>query len=175
MKITIDIEELKRLNLTANQYIFLNSIFLDVESAYITSEELNFLEKEGYIKCNEENRVILREKGKQLFEVKTSDSLFFEFFSSYPIKVPNGTGGYRVLRTKDTDTKQALELKRKYLDIVKKPGEHEKIMRTLPVYVKNAHPYLVGIEVFLNQRTWEKYADLEVDEVKKGTENKTRL
>lgn len=173
MKVTIDLSELDKLKITANQYCFLHSLFFNTDSSLITDDELSHLEKYEYIKITD-TEVVLREKGKQLFEAKTSDSLFFEFFSSYPLKVPNGSGGYRVLRTKDTESKEALEVKKKYLAIIKKPGEHEKIIKTLPIYIKNAFPYIVGITVFLNNKTWEKYCDLG-DEVKKGTENKTQI
>lgn len=174
MKITIDLSELDKLKITANQYCFLYSLFFRTDSCLLTDQELEHLQDQSYIKITEEE-VVLRDKGRQLFEATTSDSLFFEFFSSYPIKVPNGSGGYRVLRTKDTDSKEAIEIKKKYLTIAKKPGEHEKIINGLKVYVKNQFPYIVGIDVFLNKRIWEKYCDLEVKEVIKGTENKTQI
>lgn len=174
MNFNVNLEKLSELKLTPNQYIFLQCLFLNVDSSFITNPELKDLETEGFIKITTDS-VILREKGNKLFEIKPSDSLFLEFFTSYPIKVPNGKGGYRALRTKDTESKEAKNIKEKYFKIIKKPGEHEKILKGLKAYVKNEFPYLVGIEVFLNAAKWEKYCDLDIDEVVKGTENKTQL
>ena len=82
----------------------------------------------------------------------------------YPSKVPNGSGGYRVLRSKDTDSKQAKDLKVKYLKLIKTPGLHDKIIVGLDNYLKSLRPtmqYCVGVEVFINSQLWEKYYDLE--------------
>jgi hypothetical protein len=76
------------------------------------------------------------------------------------MKVPNGAGGYRILRAKDPNSQSAEKIKEKYLRIIKKQGKHKQIMEGLDGYLKENRSklqYLQGVEVFLNQATWEKY------------------
>lgn len=163
MKITVDLDKLNKLELTPNQWCLLECLFLNIDTPLITDSELEHAESEGYIKIMPDN-LVLRDKGRQLFEAKPSDSLFFEFFSKYPVKVIDGRGGYRILRTKDPDAKSVLELKKKYLTLIKQPGLHEKIIKGLDNYLLNMKTkmqFIVGIEVFINQFLWEKYLDLD--------------
>lgn len=173
MNISINPTELAKLKMSPNQYCFLFCVFHDLESTFIQSNELGYLEMEGYVKIGE--RVELREKANQLFQADTSEAQFLEFWTNYPINVPNGSGGKRVLRSKDHESKEATECKKKYLALIKKPGEHEKILKGLRNYIKNQHPYIAAVPAFLNQRIYEKYYDVDVDETKKGLEGKTML
>lgn len=178
MELRINTDVLKYAGLTIDEYFLLylyyNKLNLKDYSSIVisTGSLLLSLESKGFVKFADDcGDYILTKKSLILFESSVGNK-FEEFWSIYPIKVPNGKGGYRAIKTKDIDSKQALECKKKYINLIKKPGEHEKIIKGLNIYLKSLRPtlqYCVGVEVFLNQQLWEKYLDLDdiVEKVEK--------
>jgi hypothetical protein len=159
------LEECRKNKLSPNQYVYLFYLYYKIAKEFpISIREMNGLEDEGYIKCEEDDTIIVRSKTNKLFEVATDYSKFLEFWGTYPIKVNDNRGGYRVLRTKDENSRQAKDVKAKYAKYLK---QHDKVMKGLLGYLhnmKNKMQYIVGIEVFLNQAMFEKYLDEDVEE-----------
>jgi hypothetical protein len=170
MEIKINLEEILGLKINPTQYLLLylkyhNSSILDhtlVTALNINKNDLIKLEGLGLIKITNSSLLdfVLREPAKNLFTESPDHKLFYEFWGTYPMKVPNGAGGYRILRAKDPNAQSAEKIKEKYLRIIKKQGKHKQIMEGLDGYLKENRSklqYLQGVEVFLNQATWEKY------------------
>jgi hypothetical protein len=170
MKITIDLEELNKYDLTPDEYVYLYIInseedYTDYSNFF--NVDTGYLEERGFIKFDEDDNIILRGDSLKLFVVNSQETKFLEFWNNYPMKVPNGAGGHRVLRAKDPDSKQGREIKAKYLKLIKKQGVHENIIAGLDRYLlenRAKMTYLQGIEVFINQQTWEKYLFLDEDD-----------
>jgi len=161
MIITIDLEVLDKEDLTPDDYVFLWGLYHNVSTDNIPLYPNHIpLQEKGFIKLGED--WVLRTKGKELFMPKGLDAKFIEFYSSYPLFVPNGHGGKRYLRDSSSDTKQALICKKKYLDIIKKsPTLHTQILKATEIYVKNESPFIKGVEVYINQQAWNKYIGVE--------------
>jgi hypothetical protein len=165
--IQIPIKVITLAKLTPNQYCFLYCIYHKLPLLYIGDVEREELGTRAYIYTAETGEFVLRKEALILFEgAKGLEVMFTEFWNLYPFKVPNGTGGYRVLRTQDVISKQALEVRKKYFGIVKNEETHKTIMNGLQGYLKqqrNAMQYVVGIEVFLNKKLWERYVSIAED------------
>lgn len=174
-KTTIDFNFLIKHNLIPNEYIYLylkhhklNKTISDLKVLPVSQYNLDCfyekLEEKGYIDWIEDEPT-LRPKAIALFEESDCDIKWLELFSSYPIKIPDGHGSYRILRTKDHESKVALELKRMYVHLIKnKVGLHDKIMKGLKSYLdSNKHKmmYLVSLDKFIKDNMWEMYEDVE--------------
>lgn len=170
MEIKINLKEIFELKINPTQYLLLylkhhNDSILDlnlVTALGITKSDLVKLETLGFIKITNSSLLdfVLRESAKLLFRESPEDKQFYEFWATYPMKVPNGANGYRILRAKDPNSQSAEKAKAKYLRLIKRPGKHKQIMEGLDGYLKEYRSkmqYLQGVEVFLNQATWEKY------------------
>lgn len=170
MNINIDLEVLKKEDLTPDDFVFLWGLYHNYSLNDIELYPNHIpLQEKGFIKLGED--WMLRTKGKMLFEPQGLDAKFITFWTSYPLRVSNGKGGYRALRDSSSDTKQALICKKKYLDILKKnPNLHDVILKAMEVYVRNESPYLKSIEVFLNQEVWNKYIGVEENKKDDTTE-----
>lgn len=170
MEVKINLKEIFDLKLNPTQYLLLylkyhNNSILDlnlVTALNINKNDLIKLENLGFIKVTSPSLLdfVLREPANILFKETPEDKQFYEFWATYPMKVPNGASGYRILRARDPNSQSAEKAKAKYLRLIKKPGTHKKIMEGLDGYLKEYRSkmqYLQGVDVFLNQATWEKY------------------
>lgn len=132
---------------------------------YVLDWSSSRLEEKGYLKITSED-IILRQKALDLF-FKQND-LFALFWSKYPVKVPNSNGpGYRMLKSKDLDTKQAETCRKKF---EKLPHNKELIIKCLEKELdyrrsNGSFPYMQNVETWLNQRTYEKFMN-DVEETK---------
>lgn len=140
-------------------YLFLRVNNQELEG-YLLDWSSSRLEEKGFIKVTSED-IILREKALDLFFPK--GDLFLTFWSVFPIKVPSSFG-YRMLKSKGLDTKDAEVCRKKFeklpvndKSIVIKALEKELDMRR----AANTLPYMQNCETWLNQRTYEKYIDIE--------------
>lgn len=119
-------------------------------------------------------KLLLTKKSQDLF--KTKDN-FETLFNSYPLKVNNGRGGYRVLRPSVTDSEVYKNCKLKYnLYIKGRPDLPDKIYQALLVQLeveRDSLQYLQQFQVWINQKSFEKYFDYELNDIKKIEE--TRL
>ena len=159
--------------LTLNQYVILNLFYnknYSTISRFINEfdfkSDIEGLIKEGYIigdfnlKDIKENN-LNRSKIKSLFKV--DDSLFWEFFSTYPIKVPGRNGGTRYLRSTSIDALETKKQKKKYESIIgKKVLKHKHIIKCLEaeLFVRNKESslkFMLGMSSYLNQEYWTRY------------------
>jgi hypothetical protein len=139
-------------------YLFLRANNQDTEG-YVLDWSSSRLEEKGYIKVLTEG-IILREKALDLFFDKGDK--FALFWTKYPIKVPNARGpGYRMLKSKGLDTKEA-EICRKKFE--KLPHDKDLVIAALDREldyrrVGNKLSFMEGVEVWLNNRRYERYLD----------------
>lgn len=165
----IDINETKFLNsgLNYNQWIFLsNTIIGECFPNTIHIGEIRDLESKGYIKIldNECSKLVAKTKAIELFELSGNSSvdvMFKTFWETYPTRV-----GTRVLKSKDLNSKEAIEIKRKLTNYLKVPGNFDKLMKGLQNELNlkkkdNSLIYMQMVSTYVNQMTWEKYYDLE--------------
>lgn len=130
MEIKLDLDNLQRWNLTPSQYVFLrfvyeNKLLPGYLLCQLNTADLGHLQGLGYIKVLPDledgyNRVYLRQKGIDLFEVEHLEAKWLEFKANYPIK-----SGERRLHGNQEDCKK------KYLKLVRDLGTHEMIMTGL--------------------------------------------
>lgn len=153
----IDLNKCLELNLPIPGYIWLYLVFNgQVDTASKIQSQVDFGKISDYLVAP---GIVNRAKLRQLFNL--SDSYFWEFYSAYPIKVPNGNGGYRMLRTLRNDTKMAKDMKKKYESRVKTSEQHAHVMRCLDAELihrgkTNALMYLPAMEAYINGEQWEK-------------------
>lgn len=168
----IEINETKFLNsgLSYNQWIYISNIVIgECFPNTIHLGEVRDLESKGYVKILDDqcSEVIVKTKAINLFELKEDssiDAMFKSFWENYPIRV-----GTRVLRSKDINSKESTEVKRKLGNYLKVPGNYDKLMKGLRNELilrkkDNSLVYMQMIITYVNQRTWEKYYDMEEEE-----------
>ena len=170
--VLLDLEVLKNLAITPHEYILCYLLYnqesigdyLNITKEF-KDEVVKKAVKSGLIlnlSSDVEFKVILTQAGKDLFISKADP--FLEIFNLYPMKVPDGKGGYRLLRAKDPDTLKGKECKIKYNKIVKNNLPlHQKIVKALETQLamnKHSLQYLQQFEVWLNQRTFETFYDV---------------
>lgn len=169
--ITINIAEITELKLTPNQYVYLAVLYdqgYKVANilAKISKEEKKLLITEDFIYEDLFGNIGMHDKTINIFKGEAStDSLFDELYKTFPRKVPDGKGGFRVLRADSLDSKDAKTCKKKYLEIIKNDvSAHKKIINALGTELrarKNSMQYMNNLETWLNQRVYEKYIGLE--------------
>ena len=168
--ITVHVPTLIGLGLNANQYMHLALLYhrLPTDLAPLGQKDLDNLIEKNYIRViftTEE----LTDQGRNLFETSQNflDIAFKELYDLYPRQVPDGRGGYRVLRAKGLDSEDAKVCKRKYDGVIRNDKKmHSKVMKGLRnelVMRKNSMTYMQNMQTWLNQRGWEKYMDLEIE------------
>lgn len=177
--IEIDIGQCLEEELTPSQYCYLKLLWeknLDAARALYFNDKglrdsMDHLIELGYVMffSEETGYSIDKKKCNELFGFE--ESKFWELFSSYPLKVPDGRGGYRVLRTRDPETKEAKEALKKYKKAIKSNRRHEKVMKCLNLELDskkrtNSMQFMQQLITWLNQRTWEKYEPLLEDKPK---------
>lgn len=137
MKMMMNLEKIKTLNLTPNQYIYLACKITNIEPWFeLSPEEFDLLQDSGYIKNSEEG-IIIRMKAQRLInESGIAPDNIEGFVDNYRALFPTGvkTGGYpvkgdkqecvkkmkRFLATHDFTQQEILEATRAYLVIKKK-------------------------------------------------------
>ena len=175
MKIEIDLSLLKDTKLSADEYIYLHVIYKkafnyleQVQSLLDPNRSLieEVLQKEGWLVT-----------GKTLMDYKVTnkfldlfvgsiDVMFEELLSLYPFKVETERGS-RVLRAKDPSAHSNSKAKKKYAKIVKgKPHLHRTILLSLEKQLtaeKHNLGYMQNLETWINNHTWEKYEDININ------------
>jgi len=170
--LTIDILEISKLGLNLNEYLTLTKFQHNSEHKSFPFEPdgrfyPSLLDK-GYIRLkpgagSHSEDYELSDVGIKVF--KGEEDLFEEFYSTFPNRVPVGTGfrpvsavsveGVSAKATRaiwDRVTKNKPYLQRKIIDSLKKELVHRKNTNTLS--------YLHNIDTWLRQATWEKWEDI---------------
>lgn len=167
MIIELDTEVLKLLGLTANEYVKLG-LLCNGEVQELTFSEhekflrLKLIQKEGYNSISVTNKTLELFNMKRVTkDVKSDDweTWFIKFWELYP-----RLSGSRVNRTDKTNTRQAINCRERfkksaYFKIENCPN----IIKGLQNYIRSfagKEEFITGIEVFLNQNTWEKYYEM---------------
>jgi len=179
MIISFDLKVLKEKNLTPEEFTILKCLndgeyeglneSIRTDKPNISIEAFNSLESKGYIKIGSNSldlrKIHFRQLARDLFGATELDKKFAELYSMYPIKVPDGRGGYRILRAKNTDSSDAKVAKEKFNKLCKSnPTLADTMIKGLEKQLETTRgslQYLQQFNVWLNQRTYEKYVDLE--------------
>lgn len=171
---TLDLLEIGRHKLNINEYLSLlklehneegRSFPYEIDDRYIPRLiEDNFIIA---IPSIEDGKDIIKyslgPEGIRLF--KEDESLFGEFYSTYPHKVATKMG-FRPVSTASVDTASAKTTKILWDRIIKnKPHLQRKIIDNLKRELahrkaEGSLEYLQGIDTWLRQATWEKWDDI---------------
>ena len=93
-----------------------------------------------------------------------------ELVATYPFKVDSPTRGIRVLHAKDPKAASNKKARNKYKKIIgNKTHLHKYIMKCLQLQLEHEKDnlgYLQNFETWINNHTWEKYEDMNINEVK---------
>jgi len=170
MKIVIDTEELKENNLSANEYLLLY-IYLKNNILNTTNEEeINSLEKKGFL--NE--KLFPTNLAKQLFRKPDDlwEEKFIEFWKLYPAQA-----GSRILKTVSSSSHQAENCRKRFrkscYDDISNADKLIVGLKKQLAKLKGTRDfdYFQLVETWLNQGTWEKYLNIEVNENIERTES----
>jgi len=178
MVLEFDLNFLHAAKLYPNEYVYLYSKYKGFKIPYSKMKvNIKQLESLGYIKIINDDlgnpkSTVLRQKFIDLVE-GDFDRMFAELLSRYPMKV-GSMGNFRVLHAADPDAKSNKKAKERYRKIVEnKPAMHARIIKALDTQLENQRQnlmYMQLLEVWINNRTWEKWEGFK-DEKDDGTRN----
>tara|TARA_S200002703_G_scaffold148455_1_gene145162 strand:+ start:262 stop:810 length:549 start_codon:yes stop_codon:yes gene_type:complete len=177
MQIEIDINLLRENQISADDYLALYAIYrkgFKTLSALKLNPNWEDLQHKGFVKIGDDGyeSYVVRQKFIDLFS-SDFDQMFAELISTYPMKVST-SNGYRVLHASDPNCKSNKKAKSKYSKIVgNKKFVHDRIMKLLNTQLRverDRLEYMQGLEVWLNNYTWEKYTN--IDENAEQSENR---
>jgi len=169
MKIEIDLELLEEIGLQPNEYIALHCKHkeIDINDKFNEAIHWGYLMEEGWLGEGWE----LTDKWLDLFAADFDD-LFKELLSVYPAIVESPGRGKRVLHAKDPDAYTNMKAKNRYRKVTgEKVEKHKEIIRLLKIQLetdKDSLGYMQNLETWLNNYTWEKYIDINLEENNDG-------
>jgi len=177
MIVEVNTSILERNNLTANQYILLFFLFNALKGGFelfynkyqLKGELEELMDRDYLLKGDipepmDSDRLVINKKTCNALFIGEND-MFWEFYSTYPLKVHAGRGisSYRFLRAGSTDAQVTLNAKKKYEKIIKgSRAIHEHIMQCLHMELwlrkkDNSMSYMVEVARYLNEKLWQKY------------------
>ena len=166
MIIEINTDFLKEHSLSADDYLYLYIIQkngYEYLQTLTLNPDIDTMLKKGYLELSED-RYIVTETYRSLY-TSDFDSMFTELLDTYPMKVQSNRGNVRILHAKDPSCNANLKAKKKYKRIVgNKLHVHKRIMTCLDKQLEIERDnlgYLQNLETWLNNHTWEKYADID--------------
>ena len=182
MKIELDLKLLEEIKLDANSYL---ALYLIWRKGYGYFEPINLnpdwekLQQDGWITFDTGAGLtdcMVTEKFTDLFDCNF-DHMFAELVAAYPMKVASPTRGVRILHAKNPGSKSNLKAKNKYRKIVNnKKHKHKEIMLLLQKQLlvdKDNLGYLQNLETWINNHTWEKYDEIDINDAKQSTQQRT--
>jgi len=157
MKIEIDTKECNKLGVSPMELFYMICIYNNVSTEF----DRNTLLESSYITEDDE----LTSKTTKLFNTDVSEDMiwFVKTYDNYPHKV-----GDRVLKSKSINSAEGKYCMNKYKNYLKrKEVDGEKMFKGLLVEISlakkgNKEEYYQNIKTWFNQRSWEKYQDLEI-------------
>ena len=160
MKILIDTDRCNELGLTPFELMYLHIQHFKLEGAL----DFNTLMELGYI----DEEFAITKQGSLAVVPQTSEEmmLFVRTYDEYPHKV----GGTRVLKSKSIDSADGEHCLSKYKHYLKKnPNVGERMYRGLLIEKSlrkkgGSENFFQDIRTWFNQMTWDKYADLDLQE-----------
>tara|TARA_Y100001938_G_C8045896_1_gene408869 strand:- start:796 stop:1341 length:546 start_codon:yes stop_codon:yes gene_type:complete len=176
MQIEIDINLLLENKISADDYLALYAIYrkgFKTLNALQLNVNWEDLQSKGFVKLGDSaEQHVIRQEFIDLFS-SDFDQMFTELINTYPMKVSTNRG-FRILHAADPDCKSNDKARAKYSRIVgTKKFVHDKIIKLLKVQLKverDRLEYMQGLEVWLNNHTWEKY--INIDENAEQSENR---
>ena len=171
MVVQISVEDAINSGLTGTQYILLEMLrvrnnklirkYIDFDPT--AKKDLQRLKELGFIlKMDSTGYLINHKLCSSILDLE--DNLFWEVFSTYPLKVYNGNVT-RILRSSSPDAKEALACLKKYKSKVKTLVKHRHVMKCLQAELtmrkkeKNLG-YMKKLVTWLNQNAWEEYESI---------------
>ena len=95
------------------------------------------------------------------------DKMFEELVELYPFKVGSPGRGDRILRAKDPNAVSNKKAKIKYKRLVDgRPHVHKYIIKCLQIQLQHEKGnlgYMQNLETWINNHTWEKYEDININ------------
>ncbi len=175
MKIEIDLALIEEHRLSPDDFVFIYTIWRKA-FGYIGSIPLRInakrLEIDGWIILNDDRdhtKFIVTDKFLNLYR-SDFDKMFEELVELYPFKVVSPGRGARVLRAKDPHAVSNRKAKMKYKKVVvNKPHVHKYIIKCLQTQLQHEKDnlgYMQNLETWINNHTWEKYEDINVNNTK---------
>lgn len=168
MKITLCTEQLKKDKLTPNQvvllYLMYHKKFEDIIEIYGKSEAIDLRDSMAFTNyilsdCSTKftETVLSNKHIEKLFDIRSDDINFWEFYNCYPIKV-----GSRVLRSAGPTSQIALKHEKKYLSKVKKADDHTRAIKAITAFVSKQKQagklnFLPNMETVMNNAMWEQW------------------
>ena len=170
MKIELELQLLEDTEMSADDFL---ACYLVFKQGFDLLNKLNLnpnweqLQEDEYIKLGETIKDhVIRPNFVDLF-TNDFDSMFAELIDTYPMKVST-IRGIRILHAKDPNVKANEKAKKKYEKIVKNNLHiHKSIMKALNTQLtmdKHNLSYLQNLETWLNNHTWEKYQDIDIND-----------
>jgi len=172
MTIQIDLALLEDAHLTPDDFVYLYILHRKGFS-YLEKIPLRVsprLEVDGWVVLDkdDETKHVVQQKFRDLF-VTDFDSMFTELVDAYPFKVESARG-VRVLRAQNPKAASNKKARNKYKKIVSgKPHMHKFIMRCLKTQLESEQHnlgYMQNFETWINNCTWEKYEDININDTK---------
>ena len=169
MKIEIDLRLLEQNHLSPDDFVFIYTVWRKA-FGYLNGIPLRVngprLETDGWIVIKNTDageEYFVQQKFKDLY-VGDFDKMFEELVELYPFKVMSPGRGERILRAKDPNAMSNKKAKMKYKKIVyNKPYLHKYIIKCLTTQLAHDQDnlgYMQNFETWINNHTWEKYADI---------------
>ena len=172
MKIEIDLRLLEQNHLSPDDYIFLyiiwrkafgyiGSIPLRVNTQRLQDDKWIVIDKTGV-----HEQYIIQDKFLDLYR-SDFDKMFEELVELYPFKVGSPGRGDRILRAKDPNAVSNKKAKIKYKRLVDgRPHVHKYIIKCLQIQLQHEKGnlgYMQNLETWINNHTWEKYEDININ------------
>lgn len=170
--VEINLVKLVKLDLNVNEYLTLLKLKLiiteDIKFPFSSTEaHLQSLIAKGFLMIDGES-LKFTPKGEKVFKeagTNITEGDFDKLFELYPHKTPSG----RILRSKNKVimgkvSKDYETLYRKYTSVIKNLDDHEAVINATRNMVydakrRGASEFLSKMEVYVNQRGWEKFID----------------
>ena len=182
MIVKVSINLLKKLCISADEYLYLylvykqeHDILNDLPHLNVDVERLQTLQ---LIKVREGGSHVIKQKFIDSIELPF-DQMWSELLSNFPIKV-HTTNGVRVLRSKDPMAESNSQAKRKYKRYLNNDLEvHNKVIRGLKNELdikrkSSSLGYMQLLSTWVNQKTWEKYWDVDITKTDTNEQRITR-
>lgn len=169
MKIEVDIEKLIKYKLTVDEYLLMECLYLGKKEEfweYLDSLgiPLNWRGNNEFIKQEEEiltfDSIKLTDRFREVFHPPSPniDVLWQEILETYPVKVPNGKGGFRRLHV---DKGRALKYYKSYNISLE---EHKKIIKCIEYEISERKKgmnlqFMYELPRYINEKGWEVYIE----------------
>jgi hypothetical protein len=169
MNIEISLKSLQNFGISPDEFVYLRLLQVkryDYLKKLKLEVNLEYLQTKGYLKVGEELEDHVVREAFINPKAVPFDTMWSELLSHFPLKV-YVNGSVRVLRAKDPSALSNIESKKKYKKYLKEDSNRHQavvsgLITELDIRTKgNQLGYMQMLSTWINQRTWEKYQDLQ--------------